>query len=529
MADKPVLPSTISRNILDTNDPPIEYSSSPIREFISRGEVRRAFLNAKIAPLKAELDKLLEERDSLDVEIRKHEGAVSALRRMPTEILSLIFTFAVPPYAVPNTGKFVSSYYFMNMEEGPWVLSAVCSRWRTISLSQASLWTHILLDFTDDPPDSPSVKGIVPMVEAYLKRSQEQPLDIIFSPFYETHCTETEQIVLDLLAAHSDRWEKATLSGSPELYLALRPLVRDNLPILRILHVNVDSDDDELEISELFDSCPALQEAFVNSGRYGGNRAVTVDLPLEQLLRYSASNHWINHLRVLRCASNLVDCVLRLTGDQLVPEGDPIVLSQLRRLSTSTARVLSRLETPVLRELYCCDHSDGLHQYLKQLPELQTLFVGETTVAADIGLLLLAAPKITNLFLNLPRAFASDLFSLLENHTASSNETAVVPALHTVSLCLGPHQGSLGGPLDENQLMRAVESRWQAGRLRSLHLYSPKFTPSATTLERVEALRSQGMQIELAKRSDRLYSQMVPPDFQLYNDYYHLYEDIFSE
>ncbi|KAJ7879186.1 hypothetical protein B0H14DRAFT_2160977, partial [Mycena olivaceomarginata] len=59
----------------------------------------------------------------------KHEGALSPLRRMPVEIISLIFKFAAP---------FPSD--FMNVEEGPWVLSAVCSLWRTIALSQPSLW-----------------------------------------------------------------------------------------------------------------------------------------------------------------------------------------------------------------------------------------------------------------------------------------------------------------------------------------------------------------------------------------------------
>ncbi|KAJ6480864.1 hypothetical protein C8R45DRAFT_831970, partial [Mycena sanguinolenta] len=137
MADKPVVPSAIPRDILDTNDPHPEYNFSSIREFISRGSARRAFLDAKIAPLKAELDKLLEERDSLDKEIRKHEGAVSPLRGMPPEILSLMFTFASPPYTFANK---TMNRYLMNMHEGPWVLSAVCSRWRSIVLAQPSLW-----------------------------------------------------------------------------------------------------------------------------------------------------------------------------------------------------------------------------------------------------------------------------------------------------------------------------------------------------------------------------------------------------
>ncbi|KAJ7812039.1 hypothetical protein B0H14DRAFT_2190716, partial [Mycena olivaceomarginata] len=100
-----------------------------LRAFVSRGSARRAYLDATIAALKAELSKLLEERESLDAEVRKHEGALSPLRRMPVEIVSLIFKFAAP---------FRS--YVMSVKEGPWILSAVCSRWRTIALSQPNLW-----------------------------------------------------------------------------------------------------------------------------------------------------------------------------------------------------------------------------------------------------------------------------------------------------------------------------------------------------------------------------------------------------
>ncbi|KAJ7696640.1 hypothetical protein B0H14DRAFT_2418418, partial [Mycena olivaceomarginata] len=129
IVDKPVDPSTISRDVLDTNNTPFETTIPSIREFVSRGSVRRAFLDAKIGSLKAELDKLLEERNLLDTEIRKHEGALSPLRRIPPEILSLILTLASP---------FTASV--MNIEDGPWALSAVCGQWRSIVLAQPRLW-----------------------------------------------------------------------------------------------------------------------------------------------------------------------------------------------------------------------------------------------------------------------------------------------------------------------------------------------------------------------------------------------------
>jgi hypothetical protein len=497
---KPVDPSTISRDILDTNKPPAESNLPSIREFVSRGSARRTFLDAKIAPLKAELDKLLEERDSLDTEIRRHEGAVSPLRRIPAELISLIFTFA-------SARKFMGTY-LINTEAGPWVLSAVCSRWRNIALSQPSLWTCISLDFTDDGPDSPYAAGILPIVRAHLERSQQFPLDITFHPFFETHCTKMEQCVLDLLALHSDRWETLIFSGSPSMYGALDS-IRDNLPILRRLNVTVRSEHGEptLDISDLFESCPALQEAFINGGRYGGDKPVSADLPYPQLLRYSASNTWTNHVHVLRSATNLVDCVLRLTVGLHVSAGSlSILLPQLRRLSVSRVGVLRHLETPALQELYCCDHSSDLHSFLKRLPNLQRLFVGETQSAADIGSLLHATPTITNLMLYLPMAFASDLFPLLENPAPNSDQSAI-PALDTLSICLVPLARRLG-PVDQDQLLRAVEAQ-RSRSLRTFNMYAMKFTPSAATLRHMENLREQGMQIDLSSDRDLLYATMA--------------------
>ncbi|KAJ7738101.1 hypothetical protein B0H14DRAFT_2407992, partial [Mycena olivaceomarginata] len=135
-ADKPVDSSTVSRDILNTNDAPTEHNLPSIREFVSCGSVCRAYLDAKIAPLRAELNKLLEECNFLNTKIQKHEGALSPLCRIPPEILLLIFTCALP-----------STTSLMNLKDGPWPLSRVCSQWRTIALSQPSLWTELSLNF----------------------------------------------------------------------------------------------------------------------------------------------------------------------------------------------------------------------------------------------------------------------------------------------------------------------------------------------------------------------------------------------
>ncbi|KAJ7250454.1 hypothetical protein B0H12DRAFT_1001162, partial [Mycena haematopus] len=89
-----------------------------------------ADLDAKIALLQSSLNKFLDERDKLEVEIRMHESGLSPLRRVPPEILSHIFALTLPPEQ-PDA------------EAAPWTISVVCVRWRAIVTSQPCFWTSV--------------------------------------------------------------------------------------------------------------------------------------------------------------------------------------------------------------------------------------------------------------------------------------------------------------------------------------------------------------------------------------------------
>ncbi|KAJ7631368.1 hypothetical protein DFH06DRAFT_1224340 [Mycena polygramma] len=522
-SDKSVDPSTISRDILDTNDPPADFNISSIREFVSRGSARRAVLDSKIAPLKAELKKLVDERNALDTEIRKHEGAISPLRRLPTEVICIIFTLALPPFAYSSN--------VMNVHEGPWVLSAVCSRWRTIALSQPCFWTHLSLDFTNSPPESPSLPALLPTLEAQLERSQQSPLHVTFRTFYEMDIEEREQRVLDLIMLHCDRWE--TIDFTVPWMLFTSPCfedIRDELPLLSSLDISVQEFDDDLgSVFDVFQSCPRLEEVYFNAGCYGEDHAIVADLPFSQLRRYSASNSWANHALVLHSASNLVDCVLRVIPPAHSMTGRAIALPHLLRLSVSTNAFLDLLDAPVLQELYCCDQSDHLYPFLARLPKLQKLVVvAETASALEVAHLLHAALTITTLCLYLPTVVSSDLFSILENPDSDQDGNAQrIPRLQVLSLCLVSTFNEMAARVDQDHLIRALESQRRNGCLRSLKLYGTTFRPSTITLERMELLRGHGIDIRLFERSDTIYRNMVPSDFQLYSDHNGMYDMLF--
>jgi hypothetical protein len=429
---------------------------------------------------------------------------------MPTELISLIFTFTQPPFA---TSDGLSS-----IQEGPWLLSAVCSRWRAIALSQPCLWATICLDFTYEDWQSPSFELLQSRLEAHLERSQQVPLHITFRAFWhEALCRERELRVLYLLALHCDRWETISFTGSAMLYYHLDS-IRGNLSLLRAIDIRVRQEHCVPRGGSLtiFDSCPRLHEAFINPGRYGGDRRLAIDLPFSQLHRYSGSNSWANHAYVLRSnSSNLVDCVLHLIGSPALSES-PILLPHLRRLSVSSTDLLELLDTPVLEELYSHD-SVPYPVILARVPQLRKLFVAGIPSADHLERILRATPPtVAELCLYLPVQFASHLFAILgvgsrppKQDEDGHGVPASTLALCALSLCFVPDsdRSSAPAPVGQGALLGFVES--QLGSLRSLKLYSGGVPLLMPLMERLLVVRFPS--------SGALYANMVPEDFRLCN------------
>ncbi|KAJ6530067.1 hypothetical protein DFH09DRAFT_994695 [Mycena vulgaris] len=507
--------STISSDILESNDPPAEVNIPSIREFLGRGRPRRAQLDAKIAVLRASLDELLEERNPLDTEIRKHEGAVSPLRRLPAELLSLIFKFTLPPYSPEEIS-------------GPWIVGGVCRRWRTVALSHPTLWSTIVLDFSEAEPTSETHAAL----EVQLERSRGCPLNITFIPWDDLRCRPMELKIVNILASHCERWEVVMMVGPEALYSRLAG-IRGYLPLLRVLNITIrpnlieSEEDSSPRPMDMFEFCPRLREAYIDMDVYLEATAPTVELPYSQLLRFTGRSPWPHYLSALSSASNLVDCILNYIEPTPIPSGTTITLPHLRRLSLSTTTVLDFLKTPALQELYCCDQSGHLHSFLRRLHNLHKLVVPETPSAADITRLLHAAPTITTLGIYLPIGFTRELFSVLALPMQNASALAI-PALEAISIRVTSERSADVLDvlhLDQDLLMQTVEAQWQHGTWRSVKLYCPKFTPSPDTLARMELLRSQGMQIVIFLDSVLLYDDLVPLGLRLYTDWSWFFED----
>ncbi|KAJ7043780.1 hypothetical protein C8F04DRAFT_1073269 [Mycena alexandri] len=447
-------------------------------------------LNANIALLESSTS-LLEARNALDADIQMYESCLSPLRRMPPEILTLIFTFVSLPRG-PTT------------QPAPWTVSAVCARWREIVISHPLFWTSIDLQ-------SPCRTSLhVRRLKIQLRRSGDLPLDVAFSPLalFDKNLKAIDVELLQNLCEHSGRWGTLSLSGPRQLYLELKDLVRYPLALLREVEVRMryKEDEDEDGSLDIFHDAPLLQKVVANKSHPESRLPLTMMLPYSQLVRYGGSSTWSGHLDLLGNASNLVDCALEIPRSGMPPT-IPIHLPNLRRLSLSRPEFLKGLETPALLELYS-PFASSLHRFLRrQSCKLRKLVVWEWSRTADASKLpriIDAVPTVTELglLIPLPIEFVHDFGA----------NPAIAPLLE----CISTFSGTGVFTVDDDIFIQAIEERWAGGRLKSTKVYMDnrlEFPPSIRG--RIELLRAQGMEFMASPSLGSLLNDVVPSEFQI--------------
>ncbi|KAJ7763662.1 hypothetical protein DFH07DRAFT_396972 [Mycena maculata] len=470
-------------HLFETNNPPTEIELSALRDLVSHGNARKAQLNAAIAaalqPISS-VAELITEWDALDEQLLKCKAALAPIRSMPTELLSLVFSFAL---LVPCDT--------LHADPPLWTLGQVCRRWRTILLSQPIFWAKVDLDFALRADETKF------RLQTQLQRSGALPLDIDLLCDDDKSFTAHEQRLTRILAASSRRWERVSLYGHYSLYDYL-DRVRDRLPLLRELHIMLRSPGHGNYTLNIFQSAPKLRHVFINMGY--STAPLTVILPFEQLLRFGGSNSWEGHLNTLGSACNLVDCALEICSTAATP-ASRIVLPHLLRLSLTNSAFLACLETPVLEDLYCPGPTLALASFLERLPsKLRKLFMhGSDSVHQspfDIPPILQAAPTISHLGIRILK-HAEDLLSDL---------TRIITSLETITIDLEDCDGFD----DAGRYVAMVESQWRAGRLRTVHICSSDSFFSMPSWERMERLRGEGMEISWYSRT-QLLLDLTPP------------------
>jgi hypothetical protein len=132
------LPTTPVPDLLDGHYIASEFLAQMICDTISVTQADISRLDSEITRLKAVLDDLTRKRDALRTYTHLHTALVAPIRRLPPEVLSVIFLH----YNDKNNASYSR---LTRLNKVPLMLGNVCSRWRTTIISTPQLWTSCVL------------------------------------------------------------------------------------------------------------------------------------------------------------------------------------------------------------------------------------------------------------------------------------------------------------------------------------------------------------------------------------------------
>ncbi|KAJ7609582.1 hypothetical protein DFH06DRAFT_186457 [Mycena polygramma] len=305
--------------LLRSNEIPLDSELPSIHSIISDGENRLAAVDIEIAAVRARLAQLTQTRWQINKSIREHRAVISALRRMPPELICEIFAWTLP--------------LDTSARKPPWNLGWICRSWRLWALEYPLLWSCISIPSTDTEPSDEMPLSC--MIECQIERSANAPLDIVWVTSRWASISIPHPGVLQCILPHCNRWRSLNvIVPNPKAHMLdwLRP-VTGHLDGLERLEVIQDGHHMLLDIPPFFANAPRLHEVVLTDTRLGCP-SPSVELPWVQITYYRGTDSFARQLQVMEAAPNLLECVLRC--DSSVGDGPArstrIVLAQLRRL-----------------------------------------------------------------------------------------------------------------------------------------------------------------------------------------------------
>ncbi|KAF8065369.1 hypothetical protein FPV67DRAFT_181595 [Lyophyllum atratum] len=344
-------------HILQTNDPPSDHELNEITPLLRDVEVPLSrFLREDVHP-----HFMAEIYSPLEVLHFALKGAVSPLRRIPSEIISLIFLECLSYDACEDEEEQWNSldvtqapWNTLDVTQAPWTLARVSRLWREIALADQKLWSCIKVDswalrIAGRPEPT------LPKLIACLERSGRHPLSIHVT---DSHPSSFESRPLFLhLQTYSERWEFLRLTVSFQ-YLQLTVPLKGRLPQLQTLMIEAHGLND-FGVLDAFEVAPNLRKAsLVVDDPFGRDTDLTSAITPSGHAPYVITLPWgqltsleVDSLEVIRHTPRLVDCTLHLSEGRLSKSVSMIKHASMRNLTTRCGAVLDRLEAPSLESL----------------------------------------------------------------------------------------------------------------------------------------------------------------------------------
>lgn len=281
--------------------------------------------------------------------IEAHKTILSPVRRLPAEMISEIILHALGYY----NGQ--PQYVTLDVRAGGvWLSTRICSRWRAISLSLCTIWSHIRIDRYPSPANFTSI------FDTCIQRSGMHLLTIVIrlNDFYgagKIYC----RAALEQAVVHCRRWKNVILMmGSFSDFKGPLKAAKGNLPCLEYISVERFRSEENNSITpsnfpvDILCDAPRLRGV----GFPSFTEISSMQLPWIQLTRYTAKRHGlVEDLDILTRLCNLEDCTLVGRSERAtpvtIPDTSPVRLPHLRKLDIGETLILRHLLTPVLNEL----------------------------------------------------------------------------------------------------------------------------------------------------------------------------------
>ncbi|KAJ7073048.1 hypothetical protein C8F01DRAFT_1362261 [Mycena amicta] len=358
-------------DILHTNVVPSEAQCDEIRAYVLEEE-------AKLS--EAAVHKRTELRELFDA----HLALISPMRRVPDDVLRVVFLFAIP-HVNPR-------------RIAPLLLSHVSQRWRQVAFTTPHLWAAIVISADVDERKVQAVKsGIISWVE----RSGIVPLDLLLYLCRGRYALPGNRPATELLrplVSISQRWKSIRLSLSPADDLsALSQLTATDVPQLQRVDISL--------LDQLSDRAPAaagihnalnfLQSKVLQSFSFEGTRFIPTSVSWTTLLHLELTleGHRLDTIpfppSCLAECNRLQTLKIRLVGYQVdIPTtGETILLSDLTEVRLDLdhphisleRQIFESIHAPALRSLELFGVVSNFTRFFRTTPSLTYLRFGPST------------------------------------------------------------------------------------------------------------------------------------------------------
>lgn len=147
-----ILPDPLPSTDLHSTHSPTQRELDIVHEKLSQTNTALSQTQIQIETLQKTMSKLATTRQFLERTRDQYKNYTSVIRRVPSELWSLIFEMAAETAADEWFESPVDERMFVEMT--PLNISSVCARWRHVALDTPRMWTFISLDiahFDSDP------------------------------------------------------------------------------------------------------------------------------------------------------------------------------------------------------------------------------------------------------------------------------------------------------------------------------------------------------------------------------------------